>query len=580
MAVINWCYGAKKPDIETSVSEAIYKSHVYRNRLCELELRKRERHEELLQKLVPEYVALSKQVALLELQLEDSRAAIQRERIKQKTKTPTGIKAIIDAIAKIKSDLKQARETKKDQKKQAYERAEVIKAMERNATIHKADCGHAKDNSGLYWGTEAIVRQATASFSSGAPPRFKKFDGTGQLAVQLQGGIDCKNAISENTLCYFDNIKGKKADCLIRIGSDFQRQPIFARIPIVMHRPLPEGRIKWAYLERRKIADHTRYSIRLNIDIADKTERTRDGEVAIHVGWRKENHCLRVVTWLGSDGDHGTITLSDEHCSDYLVLDKIRSERDISFNSAMESFRTWVAASSELPDWILEIKPWLHVWKSQQSLAKTVVEWRSKRIAGDEDIFDLLDAWRKKDKHRWQNESRLSVRICRRRKDQYRKACVMLQAKYGVAYLAQIEAKLLTENTAPEELSHDNTQAHRHAKWAAVSEFTQCVREAFGMHCIETDCKNITRQCVNCGQVNENAKGKTIRCTGCDIEYDIDENGVANTLARGEAAMKSGALLAIVDAKDLKASNQSAKLLKMQAANRTAREKAKQAMKT
>lgn len=572
MPTRNWCYGAKTPDVEQAVSDAIFAAHCYRNRLCELELSKRDRHYAILRRLAPDFTKAEAAVTECQADLGTVREQIQAERIKQRSKQPTGVSHLTAKATELKEHLKELRAELKRTKHLAYTDPAVVAAMDQNTAQHREDCKDAKLASGLYWGTEAIVKQACGSFATGAPPRFKRYDGTGQLAAQLQGGLDCDDIEKYNTLCYLaEETDGRKRFIYIRIGSD-GRSPVFAKVPIVFHRPLPAGKVKWAYLEKRKIADHVRWTIRLTIECTQELDRCRDGEVAIHTGWRMEDSGLRVATWLGSDGKRGCIKLPMTHCDDYAKCDTIRSARDKAFNTMVAIIRDWMKAHDDLPEWMQDVRPYIHAWKSPARLAKLYWQWSQDCIDGDDDIFQALNQWRKQDKHEWQHERRLSIRILRRRKHLFRNFAAMLSENYGVAIVSPIDAKELTENSQPEDLERDNHQSHRHAKWAAVSEFTQVIREKFPLHCIDVDCKNISRQCCNCGTISARV-GRKVQCRECGHTHDVDENAVANTLARGEAAIKSGALLELVAAQEDKAAKQKEKLSKMQEANRTARKR-------
>jgi transposase len=579
MATKNWCYGAKSPDVEQAVSDAIFAAHRYRNRLCELELEKRGRHYGLLRDLAPAFVAAEKSVSDCVEKLTAARDAIQAERVKQRTKTPRSIEDLIKTANEAKSELKELRAAMKAAKQDAYTNPQVMAAIQANNEKHKEECSDAKSQSGLYWGTEAIVKQSSRSFGSGSPPRFKRYDGEGQLAVQLQGGLDCDEAGRFNTLCYFGEMIGKKRECFIRIGSNERGLPVFAKVMVVFHRDLPNGKIKWAFLERRKIASHVRWTIRLTIDVVDeKNEHPLPGEVAIHTGWRAETNGLRVATWLGSDGQRGALVLPQSHCDDYAKIDQIRSDRDREFNAMIASLRDWLN-DREVPEWLADLRRHLHAWKANARLAALYWQWVDMRFDGDSEILNTLNAWRKKDKHWWQHERRLSVRIVRRRKDIFRNFAKRLSDEYGVAIVSPIDVKDLTENSTPEEVKRDNTAAHRHAKWAAVSDLTTIIREKFPLRCVDVSSVNITRQCANCGVIHSENKRK-IQCLGCGETFDADENAVANTLARGDVAMKGGALLALVAAQQLSDSKNAEKLTKMQAANRAARERKKTAIKT
>lgn len=576
----NYTYGAKAPDIEQAVVEAIRAAHRYRNRLCELELAKRARHEELLQRLAPVYVEACQEVDAAESQLAVTRQAIQDERVKQRTKSPQGIDHLTSTAKELTKSLRELRATRKAAKQSAYDDPVVASAMQQNQEQHKQECVTAKAESGLYWGTEAIVTQACRSFASGAPPRFARWEGEGQLAVQLQNGMDTRAVFDIDTrlqLIIPEELqnrlteKGKAprsmrhGECLIRIGSE-GRSPVFAKVPIIFHRPLPLGRIKWAYLERRMMANRPVWKIRLTID-CDELSKPRDTRkvVAVHVGWCMQPSGLRVANWLGNDGKSESLVLPMSHLADYAKLDATQSQRKVQFNEAVEQLREWLK-DREVPEWMTEATSHIHQWKSQQRLAWLVLKWRDNRFASD-DIFESLDQWRKHDKRQWQHDRRLSARIVRRRKDIFRVAAKRLADRYGVAIIAPIAVEELNRNRPPEDLERDPTQCHRHAKWAAVSDFLTCIQEAFPFHCVKIDAANITKQCHNCGNLTTSEK-RRIQCRECGKTWDVDDNAVVNTLARGEVSLKNGALLDVVTAKEDAQKAKREKLLKMQEARR------------
>lgn len=587
MTTKNWVYGAKSPDIEQAVSEAIFAAHRYRNKICELELAKRQRHEELLQRLAPEYVTACQAVVEVEAELAAAREAIQGERVKQRTRSPDGVQGYVDTAAQCKARLKELRANRKAAKQAAYTDPAVAAAMNENQQQHKAECKAAKDDSGLYWGTEAIVRQACASFASGSPPRFKRYKGEGQLAVQLQGGLDSSEATQADTrlqLIVPDDLQerlwqhGKaprslrKAHCLIRIGSDERKSPIFARVPIVFHRSLPPGQIKWAYLERRKLADQAKWFIRLTIDVPDSDRPRPAGTVAVHVGWRKESQGLRVATTLGSDGQYRYLRLSNDHLDDYERLDSIKSRRDNGFNEIRQRFAEWLAAHDH-PEWIATEVKHMAKWKNPAKLVSIILRWREERFHGD-GMFAELNHWRKSDKHLWQHECRLRKRVIRRRADLYRNFAKQLSEGYGTVVVAPIDAKRLVEHSDPEELERD--QSARRAKQAAVSDLIRMIREKFPLHCVEVSAVGISETCANCGE--KNRVKRKVQCRECRSTYDTDENAVSNTLARGEVAIKEGALLELLHAKEDAEQKKREKLAKMQAANRAARKRKREAV--
>ncbi len=585
MPTLNWVYGARTPDIEQAVADAVFTAHRYRNKLCELELAKRERHEKLLQRLAPKYVKACAAVEAVETPLGVAREAIQAEKKKQRTKKPTGCEEFVATAKKCRADLKKLREVRKITKKAAYTDRFVAEAMAENSERHKEAQVQAKTGSGLYWGTEAIVKAACKSFSSKAPPRFKRYEGEGQLGVQLQKGLDTRVATERNTklqlilppeLDEAMAVDGKAssslcrtAECLIRIGSNKGR-PVFARLPISFHRPLPPGKIKWAYLERRRIADRVRWSIRLTIAVKrGPAPPITKPSVAVHVGWRMDGKELRVVTWLGSDGSKGVLSLPKSHLDDYLRLDKVQSIRDHKLNAILAHLRQWLS-DRKIPDWLKESTKSLHQWRAPARLAALIWRWKENRFDGDTDVLDEIDTWRKSDKKRWQHERRLSVRVARRRKDWYRNFACRLKRRFDVVIIAPISAKKLVERHKPEDLEQDPKA--RRAKQAAVAGLLTIVSEKFGLRCVVTDAAGITRTCSQCGHDNA-APRRRVQCGGCSRTYDRDENAAVNTLARGEESLEDGALLENQRAEEKREEEARKKLLKMQDAARAARKR-------
>jgi hypothetical protein len=571
--VKNWVYGAKTPDVIDAVNEAIYRAHQYRNKLCELELAKRARHEEILQRLAPNYVNACERVEQVEQQLRQTREEIQAERVKQRTKQPRGVELFRKKAAGLKQQLRELRAARKAAKQAAYEDAVVDAALKNNTALHKSEVSQAKQVAGLYWGTEALIKQSCESFHSGAPPRFLRYEGEGQLAVQFQGGIACEDMSKTNTICYIDPTgDGKHAHCYFRIGSDEKRKPIFARIEIVLHRPLPEGRVKWVYLERRKLANRVRWSLRFTIECVQSPPREYSGNhVVVHTGWRSDPGGLRAATWRDARGNGGTLVLPHWHLDQYDELDQVKSQRDHDFNEAKERLRDWLATQSALSEWLAEAKAHLHAWRSPRRMVGLVHRWRSDRVLGDEEILPFLEEWRKQDKRLWQHERRLSVRIVRRRQNIYREFASGLSQEYDAVIVTPIDSARLCENTQPEELERDESLVHRRGKWAAVSELTRFIREKFPLRCVELNPKNISRECSDCGHHNAIGRRRKVQCGGCGLTYDVDENAVTNTLARGEAAIQSGALLDLVAAQEDRTRKALERLAKKQEGNRAAR---------
>jgi hypothetical protein len=578
MTLKNICYGCKVESPEL-IETMIRKAHVYRNLLCEAELLRRQQYNEMLLAMMPGLVAVDVDIDSLTVDIKTAREEIQKERQLQRTKNPTGVKSIQESIRQLREKRKELYALRKDFRASAKNDPTISAAIANIDAGDKENRKRIKAESGLYWGTEAITSMAASSFRSGTPPKFARFTGEGQLAVQCQGGMQSHDVFNANTLVYFGDRIGKRTECFFRIASDERGKPIFGRLLVCLHRDIPVGKIKWAYLERRKVADNVRWKIRVTLEQSESTPSVDSGKwVAVHFGWSMAAGRLRTMLWQGYDGKQGALILDAKHLADYEKLDLLRSETDLKFNEAREEFAVWLKANDP-PEWMHDYCSHIHAWRSPSRFAGLMLRWRDNRFAGDEDAFDRFWELHKAAKHKWQHSSRLSFRVAKRREWIYRNAVKELSDRYNVCFAGQVGVKELTALSEPEDLKADNTKANRQERWAAISILSRFVAERFHLRMINVDTKNLTQQCSNCGEINK-VNGPKVQCHGCGKTWHPDDNAMANTIARGEAALKSGGLLELQAAQADKDRKAMEKLAKMQEANRAARKRKLDAQKS
>jgi hypothetical protein len=316
------------------VGKQLRLAHDYRNDLGGIERRKRERHVELLQRLCPDFVEAELAVASTEAELGAARERIQAERKRQGTKTPVGVEAVVTRVKELRAELQERRAELRAIKKASYERPEVAAAMAANAEQAKAEAAEVKQSSGLYWGTEATVQAACKSFGTGAPPRFARWTGEGQLAVQFIGGMPVAELLEPNTLCWIEG-GGRVRQAHFRVTSA-DRRPVWVTVDVVFHRELPEGGVvKWAYLERRKLANKDRYKLRLSIEVPEVQPTTPEGSMAVlHLGWRANRDGSVRVGLVGNGERSLDVMLPWRFFDQWDQVDVIRSARDRGFNDA------------------------------------------------------------------------------------------------------------------------------------------------------------------------------------------------------------------------------------------------------
>lgn len=209
----------------------------------------------------------------------------------------------------------------------------------------------ARQDSGLYWGNynavfQSYERARSAAMKSKAELRFHRFDGSGRITNQIQGGITVEqlfNGTHSQVQCEplppgcYDiaspsaRSRASRTVLSATIYTGPKRQRRLVRWPVMMHRPLPaNGRIQEVVVHREKLGDTFRWSVTFLLRVPVENVQPRlGGAVAVDLGWRRTPEGLRVATFMRDDGKAEFVTLPTRECDDF--FDKIRSERAQSF---------------------------------------------------------------------------------------------------------------------------------------------------------------------------------------------------------------------------------------------------------
>ena len=625
MTTMVYSYGAKPPSLrEAECCEQIFLAHRYQNKLVEIERNRRERTAtymdtvlgpELLQrrdfleeqiKIALESVKKARQdTAKLKIDSE-ARSAMKKEDAKKaRQKSVRRVKMDPEAKAQIelwRAELKDVR-LRIREKKTAIRAAEA-EVNEGPIAIINAESKQAVRDAravcGVFWGTYLLAERAhQLACGSIAPPKFHRFDGSGQIGVQLQGqceGADraglpvSKLGSGDNRLQVLDmaqtewrpkwdpvgrNCPGPNLESWrllrIRIGSD-KRDPIWAEVPFKLHRPLPEnGIVIWATVQRRRCGTTFTWHVQFTLSIPGESSVHQDPNrtATIDVGWRVVPDGLRVATL--SSGE--SLVLNDRILGQLEKPEKIRSGRDKDFDAIRISLQAWLT-DKEPPTW-LTVKDKrdetplqnLGKWRSTAKLAKVVLQWRDNRTPGDEDIYQALEAWRKQDRHLLEMESHLRQRGQNARLDLYRNWALQVCKMYGVLVLEKIDLRELAKIPTVESPDDPMPLRVRHARtFATISELKLCLEEA----AIKTGTelryhlpRDTTQRCHLCGHLDRGGPlsavsgqpmGKLasrvdprpleIRCPACGFSVDQDFRAAQNLLASADDPPKSLAALA------------------------------------
>jgi hypothetical protein len=387
--------------------------------------------------------------------------------------------------------------------------------------------------------------------------------------------------------------KTRRTVCRIRIGSTGRRglTPVWATVPFTMHREMPaDATVKWCYLFRERIG--TREEWRVQFVLAREggfpklKPSAATGTVGVDVGWRRVPEGLRVAYWVGSDGREGQLILPARRLDAWPHVEELQGVRDRNFDGAREVLARWLEGDPLLPDWVglhiakLEadlrrtdlregVRPaleqevavyrtyaaraltgnWLvpqppewfvektarlRQWRSANRLAAVVRRWRNERFVGDEVIFNLMEEWRRRDRHVYDWMESRRKRNVRWRNDAYRAFASELRQRYRTAHLENVNWAELQKNLPPE-----MDPAGVPADWrkaAAVGTLLAFIKEAAPVS-VMIPAAHTTDGCHVCGHIEDFDRLELVRtCPKCKAVWDQDKNAAVNLLRGGAAA--------------------------------------------
>lgn len=544
-----YSYGANEPVVGAdAVNDAMFKAHQYGNVMIEVELGRREKVEAALKKLSPLLAETDREIAKLDKAIEGLLDKINKDHVSLMTSKANDPQKV-EAVKELKARRSELYKERADLRKKLFSGRKWKTA---ETPIEKAARALDKKNrakSDIYWGTYLHVEQSLSKRRSGAPPHFKRWEGEGHLAVQIQNGMTPEEALSgedtrlkivmgrvevDGSRTHLTGIKRKlgTALCHFRIGSDAKGGPIMAQIPFTMHRPLPDdSTIKWVHLIRRRIGTQSDWMLQFVVSKKKwvKEDQAKDGACGVDVGFRRiQGEGLRVAVCYGTDLATEYLSLPEDWLGEMRRTEGIRSIRDVNFNDVKASLKNWIDQKKGVV-WFREDLESLSQWKSQGRLAGLVLKWREKRVSGDDEIFTLLEEWRKRDKHLYEFEANLRDQLIRRRESIYRNFAAQLRRKYRTAVLRKIDYSKLHKLPATED-APKNEALKCHARDANLSALERCIRESMAKT-REVAGKDISKIHAACGSKEKpDPAARFNTCSSCGETFDVDENAAKNLL--------------------------------------------------
>jgi hypothetical protein len=396
MPTITYEYAARAPlSGLREAMEQMWRAHRYRNRLVEIERQRRERGEAALREHTPQLVAADAELASAEARLEALRAAQKQANAVCRSRVSARDPAAREALRLAKEAVRAARLQQRELRRTLYAEGGPLKMALSAIATEAADAARtARGESGLTWHNYHLVEEAVSKMHAGAPPKFRRWDGSGSIAVHCQPAMPVELAIAgtRDTL-RIEAAEGPYASRIwLRVGSrdplpgeSKKPQPIWCVVPFSMSRPFPEGtKITWVRLIRRRYGTAIRWAVQLVLSVPQlpaDLERAEEGTVGINLGWRpRPDGTLRVLYWYGSDGRHGEFCLPAELVGRNEYPDTLESIRDRLFNGVRAVLAAWISGAPA-PDWLGQHIAWLRAERLRALGRRSLSPKEAKRAA-------------------------------------------------------------------------------------------------------------------------------------------------------------------------------------------------------
>jgi hypothetical protein len=536
-------YGLLPPSENAAlVHEQMRLAHVYRNKLVEIERRRRAAQREALSAL-PSIAELEAAAKAADTELDAALAVVRKERTSTHKRSET---------PEMKARVKVARAKRSDAKREFRELrfrihndASIKQQREAIDERFAEERRQARAANGLYWGNYLIVEAADDAsrklplYDGAIPndPRFVSYrDASEQVGVQLQGGLTnvfgCDTqlrigAVDERAWDrQLETHRGvrdrlQRTTLKLRVGSNKDRTPIFAEWPMRMHRALPPNSvIKTAVVKRERIGPRDRWSLQLTVDMTATRivapAASIGGTVAIDIGWRlfsnrnevetrsappqaadeeigsaKALEELRVAAYGDESGNAGELRLDARLMSCLKYADHLRGIRDSAFITALRHFAEFLKFARDKPTWLAEATANIAQWRSPARLASVARLWKTKAAEAADDekhilksaayaaAYDDLEKWRYHDFHMWQWETSQRRKSILRRRDLFRCFAKNLALQYDTLVVEEFDLRVFAVRPPIDSSEATNETARHHRQIAALSELRQTLVNAF-----------------------------------------------------------------------------------------------------
>lgn len=571
-------YGVRRPtgNVEL-INELMRLGHRYNNRLIEIEC---ERRDALRQVLAEEDVAIAdllQRVVAVDAELSRALEELKRQRASTRSRSDTQEQR--DRVKLLREEKKAALLAVKEARAAREKNPATTQAMKEISNRAEEKRRAARAICGVPWGTYQQVEAAVDASKKmplwryGKPnnPRFRRWDGSGTVAVHIQNRIlgvgdvlRCTDQwvqlqIEEPRSSSKSAQKRRFGVLRLRVGTGEDRKPIWAEWPILMHRPLPEGStVVWATVKREMVSSHDQWSLHLTLNVPNetrtfgaknRTEVCGSGAVAVDIGWRLlEDGGVRVSYLRDDEGHEREVRIDPGVLSGLRKVEDLESIRSKAMNEMMARLGPWLEAhTGMMPAPMVEEIRHFSKWRAPGRFVALLKRWGAERWMDDEVGFEVLRAWHQGawrgdlgrydggDRHLWQWQEHQRKKSLRRRKDQYRVLGAELARRYSVLVIEDFDLRKTQVHKPPESEEVEIAAARLQQKDAACSDLRNCLIQAFvsrGGRVVKVDPAMTTQIHFECGFEGrwDAAPQVDHQCEGCGVVFDQDANATKNIM--------------------------------------------------
>lgn len=526
------------------IDEQIRLQHPYRQRLVKLVRDTRTAVNNLQLAIHKKLNQLKIELTAAEEAVEQARLALKQANARSRCRVDT--EAQRKAVTELINRKKEAKLAFEVERAKCWRNREFVKGRKKLWKACKAAekrLAAEASEVGLYWGSKAIVMQSVEPMKKGKIwPAFREQRFDGKIAVQTQNGLSLSELYAcENTLVRVEpldpavfeirNRKHRRTVCMLRVGSDAKKKPVWAKLSFIMHRPIPEGsRVQWVYLLRRKIGLHVSWRLQFVLARASWPSKHASGvgKIGLDVGWRLFPDRLRVAVYRDSQGNEREIAIENKFLYRWKKYDELQAIRSRTLNEIRDTLSAWKKIQGDdPPKWFVDETWTLSAWKSPVRFYRLVEKWREMAIDGDDEIFRQVEAWVKQDRHLFRWQASLKRQAIAWRDDFYRKKAIELRASYGSVKIESVDWHDLKKKDNVE--SGEYQLSRYYSDVAAVGRFLAILAATMPTEGMRAS--NTTSACHSCGEICIFNRRKLVHvCQCCGAEWDQDSNAAENLL--------------------------------------------------